>query len=78
MRWIAQIPHPSMTINLYSHNERWIWKFEAGPMEQTFKIPYTKMPTEQAARDFLTEVFLDEVLERFNEMFLSLKRNLEG
>jgi hypothetical protein len=77
MRWVAQIPHPSMTINLYSHNERWIWKFEAGPMEQTFKIPYAKIANEADAHAFLTEEFLQEVHERFNDMFLSLKRNLE-
>ena len=38
MRVIATIPHPDMRISIFHMNDKYIVKFEAGPMEQTFKF----------------------------------------
>jgi len=38
MRIIDQIPHESMTISIFQMNDKYQVKFEAGPMEQTFKF----------------------------------------
>jgi hypothetical protein len=38
MRVLETIPHPSITITIFQMNDKFIVKFEAGPMEQVFKF----------------------------------------
>jgi len=38
MRVVANIPHPSIGITVFSMNDKFIVKLEAGPMEQSFKF----------------------------------------
>ena len=45
MRWVSQIEHEALQINVYATEQRFVVKFEAGPMEQTYKIKKDVYPT---------------------------------
>lgn len=74
MRIIATLnKHPKITTTIFQMNDKYIIKFEAGNMEQIFKIPQTEVAGIEAIDKMLTEDFITKVIERFNEMFLSFK-----
>jgi hypothetical protein len=73
MRVIATIPHPKISISIFSMNDKYQIQFIAGPMEQTFKIAHTDVDGVEGIKKMLDEEFLRKVMERFNEMFLSFK-----
>ena len=73
MRIIGNIPHPKITINIFSMNDKYQIKFEAGPMEQIFKIPHNEVSGVEGIEKLVDEEFLQKVMDRFNEMFLSFK-----
>ncbi len=71
MRIIATIPHPKLTISIFSMNDKYQVKFEAGPMEQIFKLSHQDVNGIEGIKQFVDEGFLNEILARFNEMYLS-------
>lgn len=73
MRVIANIPHPKISITIFSMNDKYQIKFEAGPMEQIFKIAHSEVNGIEGIKKMVDDVFLEKVLERFNEMYLSFK-----
>lgn len=73
MRVIATIPHPKISISIFSMNDKYQIQFVAGPMEQTFKIAHTDIDGVEGIKRMLDEEFMQKVMERFNEMFLSFK-----
>ncbi len=73
MRIIANIPHPKITISIFSMNDKYQVKFEAGPMEQTFKLTHDEVNGVEGIRKLVDEEFLQKVMDRFNEMYLSFK-----
>ncbi len=73
MRIIANIPHPKISINIFSMNDKYQIQFLAGPMEQTFKIAHNEVNGIEGIQKLVDDVFLQKVLDRFNEMYLSLK-----
>ena len=73
MRVIGNIPHPKLSITIFSMNDKYQIKFEAGPMEQIFKIPHNEINGIEGITKLVDNVFLDKVMERFNEMYLALK-----
>jgi hypothetical protein len=73
MRIIGNIPHPSLTISIFSMNDKYQIRFEAGPMEQLFKIPHTEVNGVEGIKQLVDDVFLQKITERFNEMYLSFK-----
>ncbi|HLC83650.1 MAG TPA: hypothetical protein VJI69_07455 [Bacteroidia bacterium] len=77
MRVIANIPHPKITINIFSMNDKYQIQFLAGNMEQTFKIGHSEVNGVEGIQKLVDEEFLNKVLERFNEMYLSLKEARE-
>ncbi len=77
MRVIANIPHPKITINIFSMNDKYQIQFLAGNMEQTFKIGHSEVNGVEGIQKLVDEVFLQKVLDRFNEMYLSLKETKE-
>ena len=46
-------------------------------MEQTFKIGHSEVNGVEGIQKLVDEVFLQKVLDRFNEMYLSLKETKE-
>ena len=73
MRIIGNIPHPSITISIFSMNDKYQIRFEAGPMEQIFKIAQTDVNGIEGINKLVDEEFLQKIMERFNEMYLSFK-----
>jgi hypothetical protein len=73
MRILANIPHPSISISIFQMNDKYIVKFEAGPMEQAFKFSTTEVGGIEELKSIIDNDFIEEVRKRFNEMFLQLK-----
>ena len=77
MRVIGNIPHPKMSINIFSMNDKYQIKFEAGPMEQIYKIAHSEVNGIEGIEKMIDAEFLEKILVRFNEMYLSFKESKE-
>lgn len=73
MRIIDSIPHASMSISIFQMNDKFIVKFEAGPMEQAFKFFTDDVKSVEGLKKLIDEVFIEKVRVRFNEMFMQMK-----
>lgn len=73
MRILDSIPHPSISISIFQMNDKFIVKFEAGPMEQAFKFYTEDVKSIEHLKIIVNEAFIERVRVRFNEMFLQLK-----
>jgi hypothetical protein len=73
MRIIDSIPHPSMSISIFQMNDKFIVKFEAGPMEQAFKFYTEDVKSVDGVKKLINESFIETVRVRFNEMFMQMK-----
>lgn len=71
MRVIHTIPHPSFRITIMSMNDKYILRIEAGPMEQLYKINHTEVSGPEGIEKMLSEEFLKEATNSFNEMWKS-------
>ena len=71
MRVIATIPHPKLRISIFSMNDRYQLKFEAGPMEQTYKLAHSEVNGVEGIMKLVDQAFLEKVLAQFNEMYMS-------
>lgn len=74
MRIIDSIPHPSISISIFQMNDKYIVKFEAGPMEQVFKFLIEDVKSVENLKTLINDDFITEVRKRFNEMFMQLKK----
>lgn len=77
MRVIDTIPHPKLSISIFSMNDKYQLQFIAGPMEQTFKFYHDEVKGVSGLKELVDDVFLEKVMVRFNEMFLSMKETKE-
>lgn len=73
MRIVDTIPHASMTISIFRMNDKFMVKFEAGPMEQTFKFHVEDVVNLEELKKKISEEFIERVRVRFNEMFGEMK-----
>jgi len=73
MRVIANIPHTRVSITIFSMNDKYQIKFEAGLMEQIFKIAHTEVNGIEGITKMVDEAFIEKIMTRFNEMYLQLK-----
>jgi hypothetical protein len=73
MRIIDSIPHESMTISIFQLNDKFAVKFEAGPMEQTFKFYLDDVKSLENLKKRITPEFIENTRKRFNEMFLEMR-----
>ena len=73
MRIIDSIPHPSISISIFQMNDKYIVKFEAGPMEQAFKFYTEDVKSVERLKAIINASFIEKVRVRFNEMFMQLK-----
>jgi hypothetical protein len=73
MRIIDSIPHPSISISIFQMNDKYIVKFEAGPMEQAFKFYTEDVKTVDRLKAIVNDDFIEKVRTRFNEMFMQMK-----
>jgi hypothetical protein len=77
MRIIDTIPHPSITISIFEMNDKYLVKFEAAMMEQIFKYTKEEVKGLEDLKNKITPIFIEEVRDRFNEMYLQWKGSLE-
>ena len=73
MRIIGTIPHPKISISIFYINDKYQIKFEAGQMEQIFKISHADIEGIEGITALVDEEFLKNLMGHFNEMFLSFK-----
>ncbi|RAI91594.1 hypothetical protein [Algoriphagus yeomjeoni] len=68
MRVVKEFNQEDIRISIFSWNNKYILKFELGPMEQTFKIPETDVLDESDLGIFWMGDFFEKVKVRFKEM----------
>ena len=73
MRIIETIPHPSIAISIFQMNDKFIVKFEAGQMEQSFKYNQAEVKGLEGLKNIINADFIEKVRLRFNDMFLQWK-----
>jgi hypothetical protein len=73
MRIIDSIPHPSISISIFQMNDKYIVKFEAGPMEQAFKFYTEDVKSVNGVKKLINSDFIETVRLRFNDMFIQMK-----
>jgi hypothetical protein len=76
MRVVKEVTLGEIRVSIFSWNSKYIFKYELGPMEQTFKVSETDILEESELEGFLEGEFLEEVQLRFKEMGESLLRKL--
>lgn len=78
MRVVAEIPHPQFKITVFSWNEKYLIKLEAGPFEQTYKVAALDLTSEDDVKEILNEEFLKEAGQIFLQMRQSFGKALSG
>jgi hypothetical protein len=68
MRVIKEFRDPRMKISIFSFNEKWIVKTEAGLCEQTYKYPQDEWSFEQVVDRCEDEGFKTHIAARFETM----------
>lgn len=76
MRVVKEVTRGEIRVSIFSWNSKYIFKYELGPMEQTFKVSETDILEESELESFLDGEFLEEVKQRFEEMGASLLRKI--
>jgi hypothetical protein len=76
MRVVREETRGEIRVSIFSWNSKYIFKYELGPMEQTFKVSETDILEESELESFLEGEFLEEVKKRFEEMGESLLRKI--
>jgi hypothetical protein len=74
MKVIKEIPHPTCKITLFAWNNRYLIKVEQGLFEQTFKVNQFDVTDENEIVQMVDEEFLNQCLDRFEEMAISLAK----
>lgn len=76
MRVVKELSKEDIRISIFSWNNKYLVKFESGPLEQTFKVNSFDVLDEEDLSNFLCGTFFDEVKQRFEEMGNSLRDKL--
>jgi hypothetical protein len=77
MRIIGEIPHNDCKITLYHWNNRYLIKLEREFLEQTFKIDQFELSSEKDLLTIANQPFIEEAIDRFNNMEHSLLNALQ-
>jgi hypothetical protein len=78
MRVVQEFSQEDIRISVFSWNNKYIIKFELGPMEQTFKLSEMDVLDEADLKSFWTGDFFEKVKIRFNEMGQSFRAEVEN
>ncbi|MDP5124699.1 MAG: hypothetical protein NWQ20_01900, partial [Algoriphagus sp.] len=68
MRVVREETRGEIRVSIFSWNSKYIFKYELGPMEQTFKVSEVEILEESELESFLEGDFMEEVKRRFEEM----------
>jgi hypothetical protein len=78
MRIVKELVREEVRVSVFSWNNKYLIKFELGPMEQTFKIPELDVLEESDLDVFLEGEFFEKVKNRFEEMGKTFRSQLEN
>ncbi|EPR70539.1 hypothetical protein [Cyclobacterium qasimii] len=73
MRVVRESSKEGIRISLFEWNNKFILKFEAGNLEQTYKVPAMDVLEEKDLDTLMEGDFYQEVKKRFDEMHQSLQ-----
>lgn len=68
MRTVAEIPHHTFRISIFSYNAKYIVKIELAQYEQLFKIAETDVVGLEDLKKMISDEFLENCMERFLTM----------
>ena len=68
MRFVKDIPNNYCKTSLYVFNNKYIIKFEAGLLEQVYKVSEMDVTGQDEVEEMLNDVFYARVIQRFKEM----------
>jgi hypothetical protein len=68
MRYIKDLENEYCKTQIYSFNNKYIIKFEAGMFEQVYKVSEFDVAGEEDIEEMLGETFMKNVMKRFTEM----------
>lgn len=78
MRVVKEFSKQDIRISIFNWNNKYILKFEFGPMEQTYKIPEMDVYEENDLEGFCEGMFFEGVISRFQEMGKSFQKQIEN
>ena len=78
MRVVKELIREEIRVSIFSWNNKYIIKYELGPMEQTFKLSEMDVLEESELDAFMEGDFFTEVKVRFEDMGESFRRQLEN
>lgn len=78
MRVVREFVQEDVRISVFSWNNKYIIKFELGPMEQTFKLSEMDVLEEKDLEIFWKGDFFGKVKRRFEEMGESFRAESEN
>ncbi|NOT37940.1 MAG: hypothetical protein HOP11_11230 [Saprospiraceae bacterium] len=74
MRLLGNIAHPKLNISVFKSSEKIIVKFEAGPLEQSYKFLENELIySVDSVEKLLTEEVYKKVFEVFDKMYENYK-----
>jgi len=68
MRTIAEIPHHTFRISVFSYNAKYILKIELGQFEQVYKISEMDVNGLEDIKRMTNDAFLENCMDRFLKM----------
>lgn len=68
MRVVKEIPHPELKITVFQWNNRYLIKFEAGLLEQTYKVQEYDIASEEQLLEIISPEFIKNVTAVFHSM----------
>lgn len=77
MRVVKEMVREEIRVSIFSWNNKYIIKYELGPMEQTFKLSEMDVLEEADLEVFFEGDFFQEVKGRFDEMGKSFRAQLD-
>lgn len=78
MRVVKELVREEIRVSIFSWNNKYIIKYESGPMEQTFKLSEMDVLDESELEAFFEGDFFEGVKVRFEEMGTSFKNQVEN
>ena len=78
MRVVKEFTVEEIRVSIFSWNNKYLIKFESGPLEQTYKVPEMEVLDEADLDGFCEGLFFEGVKNRFKEMGQSLYNQMQN
>lgn len=78
MRVVREFVKDDIRVSIFSWNNKYLIKFEEGPLEQTFKVSEMDVLEEKELDVFCEGDFFKSVQLRFKEMGETLRKQMEN